>query len=561
MDFFSPLKDSQKYQATFTENKESYGLRRKTGYKSPILDVKKYKGLLNLGTAGILKLNTKSTNNEPDFYEDIIHECQRLDPDFEFSKDKANCYRLILELIRKTVDLILANEKKDLKEELYIVKNENINLKLKIEEIQNKLKYFIEKKDKIAAREEKLKTGESKLSIDHKLLQAERSQINSTKKYFIQLEAEVKILRDEIKNQERLSRTQSLMAKLLMKDGLIYSRAGEETLDKNTSVSTNSLKSSASSKIQSLTERKQSPSSEIPLKLNLFGLKLQSDQVTKKYLQDLKEDLEAKSREIDTKNAKLIADDQSFKQEKYHFQKQLILLKSEKLQLESDKKYIEEFQETVANLENDLLEREKAIRLKEISIEEQFALDESWKSIDCLDLDSSRSAELKIVFLDLQKQIDHYHREVSEKETYFHNWAAKLTSREKAIDNKMRELQKIEKDLKSSELELSILKNETIPRLETQSNHVNNLLKEMFNKKLELDKKYSRINEENFQLDKKRKELEAMHQSKMYDNSIQEINSKIQLIKDKEADIRSIKPELAANAQAFSYFSKRLEEE
>ena len=145
MDFFSPLKDSQKYQATFTENKESYGLRRKTGYKSPILDVKKYKGLLNLGTAGILKLNTKSTNNEPDFYEDIIHECQRLDPDFEFSKDKANCYRLILELIRKTVDLILANEKKDLKEELYIVKNENINLKLKIEEIQNKLKYFIEK--------------------------------------------------------------------------------------------------------------------------------------------------------------------------------------------------------------------------------------------------------------------------------------------------------------------------------------------------------------------------------------------------------------------------------
>ena len=104
--------------------------------------------------------------------------------------------------------------------------------------------------------------------------------------------------------------------------------------------------------------------------------------------------------------------------------------------------------------------------------------------------DPTYDKDLESDFIELQNQLNYYNREIVEKEKYFKEWAEKLFKKEKT--------------LKESEEEIKFLNNETIPRLEAQSNKLNILLKELHLKKIEVDSKQKKIEKANFELEKKK---------------------------------------------------------
>lgn len=531
MDQLSPLRSNAKYQSTFKENKESYGLRRKSGYSSPVLDIKRFKGLLSLGKVNLV--SAKPTN-EPDFYEELAKECQKLDPDFEVPNDKANCYKLILEIMRKAINLILTEGQKDLRIENFRLKNENSELKTQKDESFKKWKQISERDDGICQREDRLRAGEIKLVMEQKVLQAERSQINSSKKYYFQLEAEVKLLRENLKSQEKMIRTGG-PAKFFLEKMVVNSlNKVPEKIDMLSL--TSGLKNIV--KEDEITDA-DSDKSGIKSAQSLKFFKVPNQSVQKEALK-VKSEIEIGREELENHSKLLQEATEALKKEKYQFQKEVISLKKERKLLESDKKYILEFQETICSLENELLERETAVQLKELYLKDKIDSEEAWKNLDDEAVDLSKNSDLAKLFLNLQRQVDFYHQELSEKEYFFKDREEKLNNQEKQIEKKIIELRTIQKTLKNSEVELMILKNETIPRLETQSANVKVLLNDLYKKKQDLNSEFKKVHEERFLLEKSKKEYVCVGRYKKFESIFQEIVKRIEEVTVRQREIQTV---------------------
>ena len=527
METTSIVKIVSKFQSSFRENKQNYGIRRKVGNLSPTIELNKYKGLLLLGNSEKkATVNIKLNNNESDFYEEISQECRKLDSNFIVIKDKANCFKMISETIKKAVDLIIKERNINVQEEIDTIKKENFELTKELNELKLKLQTIIAKEKQDSMREENIKTEELRIIIERKILQNEKNQINSSRKYYFQMESDVKNLKEELKAQQKYSKIE-FFKRLFVEKEIVNSNSVESEQEKIT------------------------PEDLLPKK--------NSGQFIKTLLNKSISEKTIKFEDIEIKYAGLIKDQELFREEQENFKKIFEIYQVDKTQLELQMKAIQEFQEKASKIENDLNQREELIKLKEIAVDkDKIALEEAWNNIQRCEVAQPYDKELEKVFTELQIQIDNYNREVSEKEAFFNEWSERLNTREKSLDLRYVEIKAIESNLRNSELELNLLNRETIPNLEFQSNKINNLLKELYHKKIELDSQFKKLAEEKILLEKQKKEIKAKNNSREY---IEKIINQIKNISNKESEIKNLEYSQCISGQEINKIIENLKQE
>ena len=346
METTSIVKIVSKFQSSFRENKQNYGIRRKVGNLSPTIELNKYKGLLLLGNSEKkATVNIKLNNNESDFYEEISQECRKLDSNFIVIKDKANCFKMISETIKKAVDLIIKERNINVQEEIDTIKKENFELTKELNELKLKLQTIIAKEKQDSMREEKIKTEELRIIIERKILQNEKNQINSSRKYYFQMESDVKNLKEELKAQQKYSKIE-FFKRLFVEKEIVNSNSVESEQEKIT------------------------PEDLLPKK--------NSGQFIKTLLNKSISEKTIKFEDIEIKYAGLIKDQELFREEQENFKKIFEIYQVDKTQLELQMKAIQEFQEKASKIENDLNQREELIKLKEIAVDkDKIALEEA----------------------------------------------------------------------------------------------------------------------------------------------------------------------------------------
>lgn len=457
MESISPSRVISKYASSFQENKESFNIRRKVGL-SKVLNLTQYTGLLSLGNKSSPNLSLKIIKPKTTFFQEISEICQKLDPNFKIEQDGANCYNMIKETLTKAVDLVLKHDKLNLRDELFKIKAKNCEM-AKI--IERNLKEIKELKDKQGLLDEKQKTFEeceNRLKAEQKMFIMEKNYVNSTKRYFAQLENEIKQLRLSLKEQKIYQNPEN---SIKFRDLQLYdtnnTNENSKSITENQNFSSN-LKQNDLKNIFQVAEGK---------------LKIDIDQSL-------------------TKNKILTQEDQEFIKAKHELADQFLFLSKQKQEIEEQKLFIDEIQNNFANIELQLQEREKNIKLKEEEIELKL---QSFSRKSESEFSQLSCQEIESVLIDLQRQIDQFNLQVSTKEQELKIWEEKLAEREKKLENKINLLKVKKRKNIQNEIERSVS-----PRYKDESkigkNDVSDLIKELVKKKEVVEKKAREINEE-----------------------------------------------------------------
>ena len=359
-----------KFQASFRENKQSFGIRRKSGYTSPVFDMTKFSGLLNLkkDSSGI---SIKIPNNEPDFYEEITKECNRLDPNFKISNNRANCYSFILELIRRSVDLILSESQKNLRNEINLVKKENFDIKSEFEKLNAKIVFYQEKDNFLTEKEEKLKKFELKLVTDQKLLQNEKNQLKSLKKFYTQLDNEVKTMRENLKSQQKAKKINKF--KVNRKELYSLSAKNAESFDKNSFeyiISEKNLQETIFlSKLEENQETTEKPNDSLEHLKSPYEAELKLIEKSEKEMENIRIQLKNEENHILQEKEALKREKEMIIKDQNALKLKIEKFEKEKLEIQKDKIFIKDFQNSITSIEKELFEKESQLADKEAMLE------------------------------------------------------------------------------------------------------------------------------------------------------------------------------------------------
>ncbi|OMJ93173.1 hypothetical protein SteCoe_3864 [Stentor coeruleus] len=560
MDSISPSRIISRFQASFRENSESYRGHKQSGYHTPPNGLSKYSKLIIPNyTSGTL---TDSFTIDSDLTEDLTDLCRKLDPKFKMDLSQNSCCEQILQAVQKAVEFILKEKSSIKHDELIKHKQKNKSLKNIIENLQQKIKNLTDREDALKSWEIKLKENEVRILTDKKIISKEKNYINSTKSYYNHLEKEVKKLKETLKSYQNTNKNDIINYKLLSQNTTtlqndtsdIPERQKLEELVNSLKLEKEKLSQESNdlnAKIIAFEHKKSQFESDM-IKANgkLFVAENLNDEVGKKI-----EDLDKQKKALETEQKRLsvqkkilevekdfvLKEKQNVSRERAMIRNEHEILKKQIVQLEKEKMCMQEIQEDFVNIEEKLTEKEKKLKEKEEAIiEDRGALDEAIKNLEIANHPSSREQELESIFQEFQGQIDFYNKEVAEKEAYLTEWTEKLENREKSLDVKYSELKAIEQSLKTSEADFSALQQETIPKLEAQSKKVNNLLKELYIKKMDLDKQKRYLNDQSLSIDKKKKSFESMVNLHIIEQiSIWE--KRIKSLSDREIEIKNFK--------------------
>lgn len=560
MDSISPSRVISRFQASFRENSESYRGYKQSGYHTPPIGLAKYsKLIISSYPSGTL---TDSFILDSDFTENLTDLCRKLDPNFKIDLSQITYCEKILHLVKKAVDLILKEKSVIKHEDLLKSKQKNKSLKILVLNLQQKIKNLTDKEDTLKSWEIKLKQTEGRLLIDQKLLNKEKTYINSTKSYYTHLEKEVKKLKEFVKSHQNSHKPNTLKDKNLTQNLSTSQNDSSDSTEKlKLEELINSMKLEKEKFLQESNdfnikisifeqEKAQFEAEKIKAIGQLFITENLNDEVKKKIeeLDKQKKALESEQKRLGVQKKILEAEKDFVLREKQNVSREKAVIRNEHealkkqiMLLEKEKMCIQEIQEDFVSIEEKLTVKEKKLKEKEEAIiEDRGALDEALKNLETTSHPSSREQELESIFQELQGQIDFYNKEVSEKEAYLTEWTEKLDNREKSLDAKYSELKAIEKSLKTSEADFSALQQETIPKLEAQSKKVNNLLKELYIKKMDLDKQKRLLNDQSLSIEKKKKSFESMVNLHIIEQiSIWE--KRIKTLSDREIEIKNFK--------------------
>ena len=457
MESISPTRIISKYASSFQENKECFNIRRKVGL-SQALNLTQYTGLLSLANKSSPNLSLKIIKPKTTFFQEISEICQKLDPDFKIEQDGANCYNMIKETLTKAVDLVLKHDKLNLREELFKFKEKNREMAKVIDRNLKEIKDLKDKQGVLDERQKSFEECENRLKAEQKMFMMEKNSINSTKKYFAQLESEIKQLRLTLKEQKIYQNPDNFIK---FKDSASY---GTNNTNENS---------------KSLTENQN------------FSLNIKQNDL-KTVFQVAEGKFEINPNQSLTKSTILTQENKELIMLNHELTNQFLLLSKQKQEIEEQKLFIDEIQNNFANIEFQLQEREKLIKLKEEELElkiksSNLKSQSEFSQLSCQEIES--------VLIDLQRQIDQFNLQVFTKEQEFKIWEEKLGEREKKLENKINLLKVKKRKNKKNEIERSVS-----PRYKSENkiekDKVNDLIKELLKKKEIVDKKAREISEE-----------------------------------------------------------------
>jgi hypothetical protein len=434
-------------------------MRRKL---SPGIDLAQYSGLLTLNKKTSSSLNLKIIKPKTSFYEEITELCKKLDPDFKLEQEGANCYNLIKETIRKAVDLILKNDKMNTRDKITKLKTKNIEIKQINNTLLKEIQQWKDRETLLEKQEKHIKENEIRLQTEQKLFLNEKNFVNSTKKYYFQLENEIKDLKSRIKELEKMKNLQDFESKpyfIQSEDGLELEQKRIDSL-----------------LLQIKNEKKQLETQKFHFLSFSENPSIENFRI---FMEKERENLEKDRKMIENDKRLIFTETQQLIKSKNDLKKQEDFLQKQKSDLENDQKLIKDIQINLSAIEFQLLEREKALQEKENSLKLEKNLNK--KPSDFSNFSNLTNEEVELVLLDLQQQLEIVNKELTAKEERLVNWEASLREEEKSLQEK-----------KEKKINLAISNPE-------KSSEIEKILQSLSRKNQELDKKIKE-NVEEFKL-------------------------------------------------------------
>ena len=232
----------------------------------------------------------------------------------------------------------------------------------------------------------------------------------------------------------------------------------------------------------------------------------------------------------------------------------MIQIKIEKLQ--KDIEQFEDEKQRILQAKDDLeYEKQELLNLKESSKEEnKFSYVRNFESQLMKD-DSEKEEELGQACEELQKQVENINKELEAREQAVEEKELNLVRIERELQIKLDNFRKIESNLTDSKLHLEVLKTNTIPELESQSQTLDSLIREVQLKKNELEVIIFKLNKEVDFVQKYKSKIDSLYEKKEtyyeYSGSINsesikhitaELEEKVQIVNQKIEEL--IKEEL-----------------
>ena len=232
----------------------------------------------------------------------------------------------------------------------------------------------------------------------------------------------------------------------------------------------------------------------------------------------------------------------------------MIQIKIEKLQ--KDIEQFEDEKQRILQAKDDLeYEKQELLNLKESSKEEnKFSYVRNFESQLMKD-DSEKEEELGQACEELQKQVENINKELEAREQAVEEKELNLVRIERELQIKLDNFRKIESSLTDSKLHLEVLKTSTIPELESQSQTLDSLIREVQLKKNELEVIIFKLNKEVDFVQKYKSKIDSLYEKKEtyyeYSGSINsesikhitaELEEKVQIVNQKIEEL--IKEEL-----------------
>jgi hypothetical protein len=167
-----------------------------------------------------------STPRGPDssLTDEILFQCRRLNP--EFTPINSSLQSFVSLTLKNAVDFIIDEKKKYQGSQIQDAQDKLDVLMKKCEDAERKIVESAEIQKKIELREKRLEIEESKLNTEKKSIFNERNLMSNSKKHYLELENEVKTLKEELKNEklknkELEKRTYELFQENMEKDSEI----------------------------------------------------------------------------------------------------------------------------------------------------------------------------------------------------------------------------------------------------------------------------------------------------------------------------------------------------
>lgn len=366
---------------------------------SPVVDRTTYTHFNSIGSPVARKVTSptvrlSSPQSDTNLIDEIVYQCRRINSDFSHFIDPKNISSAVSLTIKKAVDMIIDSQKKNWALDIEKYTRKIAELTEQLDEANQKLLAFTDYRKKLAVKEERCTVDEIKLSTEKKNLENEKKQVFLMKKTYMQAEAELQKLKEQIKTKDL--KIEELIAENKEKEtelqgfGMRNSSFSDSLPLKDaikTQTSCQSAKGSRQSEELDLREQRlkeellEFENQKMCLKEQIdltFEIKLRLEQDYKSFdisqkqlsalkidleieqskLRDLRRCLEAEKEAIsngkkllDQDKSQLLKDQEDFKKEKNDFYEKI-----QSCDIKRDKEYSQNFCETCANYDfpNDL---------------------------------------------------------------------------------------------------------------------------------------------------------------------------------------------------------------
>ena len=221
MDLSSSLRKKLKFNFSYRESKDPSDL-----INSPFNDSNKYPDSTIKRPYSPRASFTQLHSPQTTLIEEIMFQCRRIDPEFSVNADNSDYNSAVMQTLRKAVDMILKNQQKDWGSKISECQDTIAELRLQLQEAITRNRLVNESENKLRLREERLALDEVKINAEKKLIQNEKSQMNSARKHYLDLESDVKHLKEDLKaektqNQMKEARIHELFNENLEKETII----------------------------------------------------------------------------------------------------------------------------------------------------------------------------------------------------------------------------------------------------------------------------------------------------------------------------------------------------
>ncbi|OMJ80292.1 hypothetical protein SteCoe_19497 [Stentor coeruleus] len=174
---------------------------------SPVVDRTGYTHFNSIGSPVARKvvsptIRLSSSQSDTSLIDEIVYQCKRINSDFSHFIDSKNISSAVSQTVKKAVDLIIDSQKKISVPDVEKYTKKIAELTQQLDDSNQKLLAFTDYRKKLAAKEERFTIDEIKLNTDKKNLENEKKQVFLMKKTYMQAEAELQQLKEQIKAKD-----------------------------------------------------------------------------------------------------------------------------------------------------------------------------------------------------------------------------------------------------------------------------------------------------------------------------------------------------------------------